>query len=417
MSVVVSIEDVGPCRKQLRIEVPQPAVEAETQRVVVDYRRRVRLPGFRKGKVPAGMITQRFRKEIEQEVVDRLVPRYWRQAEAEQQLDPLAPPELAGVDFSLGEGMTFTAVVETRPRVELGDLDHFQLPAPPPDPGDEEIEQQLEELRRRAGAWKPVDRPAARGDRALVVIRSGDKEPQKVAVEVGDERVWEELTLAVTGLAAGQSSQFRRGTQEGAEPEELQVTVEEVQELEPAPADDELARKVSQFETFAELREQVGENLRQSRRRDYRRQQERALLAQLRDRYPLELPRGVVDSETEEMVREYAHQLSHRGVDVERSGIDWGAIAEQLRPEAERTVHSRLLVDAIAEQRGIEVPEERLEEVLTGIAHSRQTSAQAVRRELDQRGQLGALRKQLRREATVRDLLRQGGGVESDRSD
>ena len=76
MGVVLSVEDVGPCRKQLKIEVPQPALQAETERVVKEYARQARIPGFRRGKVPAGMIRQRFRKEIEQEVVDRLLPRY-----------------------------------------------------------------------------------------------------------------------------------------------------------------------------------------------------------------------------------------------------------------------------------------------------------------------------------------------------
>src|SRR5581483_458099 len=111
MSVVLSVEDVGPCRKQLKIEVPAPAVAAETERVINDYKKRVRLPGFRPGKAPGNIVRQRFKKEIEQEVVERLVPRYWHQAEAEQKLEPLLPPELQDVDLNLGEAMTFTAVV------------------------------------------------------------------------------------------------------------------------------------------------------------------------------------------------------------------------------------------------------------------------------------------------------------------
>ena len=75
MSVVLSVEDVGPCRKQLKIEVPAPAVAAETERVIGEYRKRARLPGFRPGKVPANIVRQRFKTEIEQDVMERLVPR------------------------------------------------------------------------------------------------------------------------------------------------------------------------------------------------------------------------------------------------------------------------------------------------------------------------------------------------------
>ena len=116
MSVVVSSEEVGPCRKQLTIEVPQPAVEAETQRVVGEYRRRAKVPGFRKGKVPAQLVRQRYEREIDQEVVDRLIPRYWRQAEAEGELDALLPPRVESVDHDPGVSLKFTATVEVRPQ-------------------------------------------------------------------------------------------------------------------------------------------------------------------------------------------------------------------------------------------------------------------------------------------------------------
>ena len=85
MSVVVATEDIGPCKKRLRIEVPLPAVEAETERVTAEYSRNARVPGFRKGKVPLPLIKKRFADDIQHEVVDRLLPRYWKQAEAESQ--------------------------------------------------------------------------------------------------------------------------------------------------------------------------------------------------------------------------------------------------------------------------------------------------------------------------------------------
>ena len=116
MSVVLSVEDVGPCRKQLKVEVPAPAVEAETLRVVHDYGQKVRLPGFRQGKVPTELVRRRFAKEIDQEVKERLLPRYWRQAQAESSIEPLLPPEVEEVsDLAPGEPLTFTATVETRP--------------------------------------------------------------------------------------------------------------------------------------------------------------------------------------------------------------------------------------------------------------------------------------------------------------
>jgi trigger factor len=419
MSVVLSVEDVGPCRKQLKIEVPAPAVAAETERVISDYRKRARLPGFRVGKVPANLVRSRFKKEIEQDVVERLVPRYWHQAEAEQKIDPLLPPELGEVDLKLGESMTFTATVETRPAIELGNYKDVPLPDPSTGATNDEVDKQLDDLRRRAGEWKKVERPAGRGDRVVAEIAEGasgsneTSEPQKTSFEIGDERVWEELSLAATGLAPGQSSTFRRRGAEGEEPKEYKAKVESVEELELASLDDELAKKVSRFQTLPELRSAVETMIVDAKKRERARTRENALLQALRERHPLQLPEGVVQQEMETMVREYAHQLSHQGVNLEKAEIDWGALGERARPDAERIVHSRLLLDAVAEAESIAVPEERLESLLAEIARERKSTPLAVRRDLDSSGRLIGLRRQLRRQETVRHLLGEDAGLES----
>jgi trigger factor len=321
--------------------------------------------------------------------------------------------------------MTFTATVETRPEIALGQYQDVALPDPPVEATAEEVDKQLEDLRRRAGEWKKVERAAARGDRVVAEIveessasaepsaSPATSEPQKTSFEVGDERVWEELSLAATGLAPGQSSTFRRRAAEGQEAKEYKLEAETVEELEMAPLDDELAKKVSRFQALPELRSAVEQMIVDAKKRERGRQREAALLQQLRERHPLSLPEGVVQQEMETMVREYAHQLSHQGVDVEKADIDWGALGERARPDAERIVHSRLLLDAIAEAEGVEVPEERLEALLAEIARDRKTTPLAVRRDLDSSGRLTGLRRQLRRQETVRRLLGDEAGLES----
>src|SRR5215207_1900003 len=218
MSVVVSIQDVGPCRKQLTVEVPAPAVEAETQRVVQEYGRRAKIPGFRQGKVPAHVVRQRFAKDIEHEVIERLLPRYWKQAQAESSIDPLLPPELAeDPELRPGEPFTFTALVEVRPPIELRNIKDFELPDPSVEPGSMEVDEKLDELRKQLAEWVPVERSAGRGDLVVAEIteltpalhapegEQPGEEPktETVQVEVGDERVWEELSAVLQGMSAG----------------------------------------------------------------------------------------------------------------------------------------------------------------------------------------------------------------------
>src|SRR6185369_3973931 len=162
---VVSIEDVGPCKKQVKVEVPAPEVQAEMDRVVREYGQRVKIPGFRKGKVPQELVRRRYQKDIDQEVVERLLPKYWQKAQAESAIDPLLPPEVDEVqDLTPGSPLTFTASVEARPQIELRNITDFNLPDPPVDPGTMDVDDTLEDLRKQASDWVPVERPAAQGD-------------------------------------------------------------------------------------------------------------------------------------------------------------------------------------------------------------------------------------------------------------
>lgn len=427
MSVVVSVQDLGPCRKQLTIAVPAPAVEAETERVLQEYGKKVRIPGFRKGKVPSELVRRRFQKDIEHEVVERLLPRYWRQAQAESEIDPLLPPEVERVEeLRPGESLTFVASVDTRPAIELRNLTDFALPSPEVEPGEVEIEEAMDELRRAAGAWVPVERPAARGDLVSTRIAEltgggdggdrGDGEEaapeQLLEIEVGNPQVWEELSLALTGLAAGQETRFTRReaheTPEGRHEHErrFRVHAEAVKEREPAPLDDELATRVSaDFKTLPELRQAVVRRLRAQKEEQRREARQKALLDQLRERHPVELPQRVVDQEVEKLLNEYAEGLARQGVDLERSQIDWQELAGGMRPLAERRVHARLILDAVAEAEGIEVDETEFESTLAALARAQGSSTPALRKTLDEQGRLSTFRSQLRRDKAIRHLL------------
>lgn len=423
MSVVLSVEDVGPCRKRLTVEVPAPAVEAETQRVVQELSRKARLPGFRKGKVPQSMVQSRFAEEIRQELVERLVPRYWRQAQAEKQLVPLLPPEFGEVEPpKAGEPLQFTATVEVRPEVELRNTRDFDLPEMPVEPSIDEIEREIENLRRQRSTWKTVERPAAVGDKVSAMLSEVGEDgtalgtPQEIEVEVGDPNVWEELSLALTGLAAGQNGRFDRhehheagvhgeGTPAHDHDRSFRLQVTKVDERELPEVDDAFAFSIGKFPSLTALRDAIADAVRDGKRSERRRKRETAVLDQMRDRHPLALPEGVVRHETEHMLRDYAETLARQGVDLDHAHIDWQALARDVQPQAERRVHARILLDAVADAESIDVTESEFEGALASIARSQGKSTPAVRQALDQAGRLGTLRSQLRRDKTLARLL------------
>ena len=445
MSVVLSVAEAGVCRKQLTIEVPADEVATETRKVLAAYGKQVDIPGFRKGKVPPQVLRQRFGDEIDREVVDRLLPRFWHQAEHEQQLEPLGEPELVEVgDVAAGQPLRFVAAVDVRPAVELGDLDGFELPEIEVEPSDEDLATALDDLRRQVGEWRPVERTAARGDRVRARLfeergtvgggtspadddekdaaegaddgaetgeasaggEAAAEEGEVVHLEVGDPRVWEELSLAATGLAAGQEGRFTRRPPEAGEaaPRSFRLVVEEVAERELPPLDDELAARLGDFENLEALRDAVAGRLRRDRRLEGDGRRREALLEQLRGRCPLALPEGVVRAEVQSLIESYAQDLSHRGVDPNAAGLDWSRVAAEARPSAERRVHDRLLLDAVAERQAVEVPADEVEATMAAIGRAAGESAAQVRRKMGPQG-IDGLRREMRRERALRSLL------------
>lgn len=431
MSVVVSIEDAGPSRKQLTIEVPAPAVDAEMQRVLAMFSREIQLPGFRRGKAPKQLLLKRFREEIEKEVVDRLMPRYWQQAEAEAGIDSLLNPQVDDVELKDDKTLVFKASAPVRPEIELGDIDGITLPDPSAEVTDEEVDEMVEDLRRRQGDWVPVERSAAQGDLVSLEITEvkddaaeGDEgedaegagEPDTIAIEVGDPNVWEELSLAVTGLEEGQESTFSRTTEVEGESVErnfrFQVTA--VKERELPEVDDELAQSVGGFESVDEMRQEIRHRMFHNKERERFEQRERALLERLREMHPVDLPEQVVGQETERLLRNYAQRLASQGVDLETVDIDWVKMRDDMVGRAREGVHARLVLDAIAKDRGLEATEQELEAALSDIARSQQASTAAVRQALSEDGRLAELRGQLAQEKVVRRLIGAEAAEESE---
>ena len=419
MSVVLALEEVGPCRKQLKIEVPGPAVEAEAERVVGEFARKARVPGFRKGKVPLAIVKRNFAEEIRQELVERLVPRYWRQAAAEKGIEPVGSPAVEHLHFKEGEPLTFTAVVEVRPEIELRNYRDFSLPTPAVEPTAEETAKTMEELRRSHATWTPAARPAATGDRATIevveIAPDGAATPaQNAEIELGSPRVWPELTLAVTGLEAGQSGEFTRPGSSGGDGEaeaerRFRVRLVELQQPQLPALDGEFAKHFGNFTSVEELEKDVAHRLRHSKEEAAREERERAMLDQLTERHPMPLPDGAVHSEIEGLLREYAEGLSRRGVDLQHAEIDWQKIGEEARPHAERRIKARFLLDAIGDQEGIAVGEEEFEQALAVLARLQGMPSGALRQKLDQSGELQGFRARMRREKVVRYLLGEGG--------
>ena len=430
MSVVVSRREVGVCRQEFEIEVPASEVDAEYLRVARDYRRRARIDGFRKGKAPLDLVRQRFAGSIGEDVSERLAPKYWQRASEEDGVHAMLPPSVAPVLAAPGQPLRFTVTVDIEPEVEIGDSRSFELPQPETEPSEAEVEELLEQVRLQRSTWVPVDRAAARGDRVRGRIHRAalpghvpeaaaeddqDRDQDErgpathdIDLELGDERAWPELTDNLTGLSAGQKSDFERTeTDEDVERQRsYEIEVQEVLERKLPDVDDDWASSLAAaIETVDDLRRQLGEQVQAQKTEQAGQQRTDALLDQLRERYPVTLPEAVVEREAIQMARSYANNLARQGFDLERQQLPWEQLMEEIRPQAEKRAHSSFLLDRIARDDGVEATAEDLERALEIMARARNTNRGRLRRELERDGGLEMLRVELRRDRTVQTLL------------
>lgn len=429
MTVVVKKREIGPCRQEIVIEVPAEEVDAEYLQVARDYRRRARLDGFRKGKAPLDLIRQRFAEAIGEDVSERLAPRYWTLAREEEDVHAMLPPSVGPVEVVPGQRLRFTVTVDVEPEVEIGDDRSFELPQSETEPTEAEVDELLEQVRLERSTWVPVDRSAARGDRVRGKVHraampgydeeadgGGDDDDQDsrgpathdIDLELGDERVWPELTDNLTGLSAGQTATFERVEQEDdiERQRRYDVEVHEVLERKLPEVDDEWAGGLAaSIGSVDDLRENLRSQVEARKTEASRQQRTDALLEQLRERYPVDLPEAVVEREALQMARSYANNLARQGVDLEQQQLPWEQMMEEIRPQAGKRAHASFLLDRIAREDGIEPTPQDLERALEVMARARNTHRGRLRRELERDGGLEMLKIELRRDRTVQALL------------
>lgn len=376
----VDVRDHGsPWKKLLTIEVPPDELERAFQDVVEEFRSRVELPGFRKGRVPRNVIELQFGHSMEHEVLERVVKRSYESAVREQKLEPVSYPTIEKIDFSRGRPLTYEAQVEVRPTVMPKDYFGLDLESKDTVVPDEDLNRALEDLRQRTAEWAPVEREAGENDAVLVdYVRLNAKgkpirrtEQKDALVELGASGLLPEFRSNLVGVKGGDQRTFQVTYPPEFGNEELRgttstfsVRVQGVRERRVRPLDDEFAREIAGMRDLAELRARVRLNMEGEARLKAQREQEEALVDQIIARNPMELP--------ESMVREYLEELLQRlkGENREWTSEEEDRFRREYRPMAERRIKRDLLLDAVARAESVTVSDEEIEGALRGAAEA-----------------------------------------------
>jgi trigger factor len=425
--------EVSETRKHLTFEVPPEIVEAEIARVADTYSRSARVPGFRQGKVPAGVVRQRYKEQILSDVAHDLIPRMVGTALRERGLDPVAVPDIRDVVLEEGKPLTFVADFETMPAIELGEYAGLSLRKPPAVLEAGAVDRALEQLQQRAARWMAVeDRPAAEGDTVLadltrtrrgrLIQLAGEAAPpsdmegkpealQNVSIEIGHAANPPEFNTHLAGAPLGATRDFVVTYPDDYEVKEMagatidySVTVKGIRRKELLPLDDDFAKEVSEVDTLAALRDRIREDLQHGAEHDAEHKLRHDLLAELGSRVKA-VPDVLVDQEIDRRLEEFVRRLAEQGIDPMKAEIDWQDFRERQRQPAVETVKSTAAVDEVARREAIEATDADVEQEIEKFAARAGRTPAAVKARLEKDGATARIRAGIRREKTMAWLI------------
>jgi len=419
---VLNTQEESSTRTKLEIEVPAEEVEKTLEAVTRTYARRAAIPGFRKGHAPESVVAKRFSGEIREDVIENLLPSALAAAVEERQLSVLGRPRIEALEWNPPGPIRFTARVDLKPAVEVGQYRGLPVQDISVEPTAEEVERTLDRLREGHAEFHPIEgRPAAAGDYAVadiagtfVQILEPGQNPrtfrdEKLTLEVGHPDSMPEINSALTGALPGTTQRFRKSFPDDFPNEEFrgktvdyEVTLVALKEKRLPEFNDDFARLIAPDETAESLRNKVREGLRQEKEGERRRRFRKAIFDTLLARASVPAPEVLVESELASSLRDYARYLAANGVDPKQA--DWEKIQTEARPGAERRVQEYLILDDIAGRERIEVSETEVEAEFRRAAARREADPAALREEMAKHGGLDALRDEMRL-AKALDLL------------
>ncbi|HEV8377061.1 MAG TPA: trigger factor [Candidatus Polarisedimenticolia bacterium] len=418
----VTINELNSTKRGMEVEIPAEVVAVEMEKALEAYRRRARIPGFRSGRIPLSVVRQRFGKQVEGDVLQHLIEEYAHRALEEKSIQPIQHPILDEYDYRQGQPFVFRTTFEIRPAMKVEDYRGLRVARKEPVVGEDAVERSLDSLRERAARYSPREnRKAEDGDVVVgtlagryLVGKGKDFANEVITMSVGSERNHPEFNTQLLGIAAGESKTFQvtypsdypSGVLAGRTLE-YTLAAREVKAKELPQLDDEFAKEVGDFTSLEALREHVRQELGRRAKADANAEAKDRILTELVEKNEFEVPESMIESQMDRQVEETVRLMILQGIDPHHAEVNWREEREKGRAAATKRVRAMLILEAIAEQEGITVSDEEIQERLQHEARRQKISAEELREQLLRKGHLGGLERQLQREKSLDFLLDQ----------
>ena len=397
------VEELPDNKVRLTVDVPSEDVHHAVEHAASDLAASVKIPGFRKGKVPQKVLEARVgRDRIFSEAVESHIGGWFWNAAESASIRPVSQPKL---DYDLptseDEPFNFTAEVAVQPPPEVADWQGLEVPAPEPDVPDELVERELEALRTSVAELAPVeDRPAKDGDVLVVDLVDETGEAQRdYVVQLGAGRLVEEIERSLRGMSAGETRKITYASPEGQQ-KEAEATIKEIKEPVLPPLDDELARAATEFDTLDELRTEIETRLREAIQAELEADFRAVAVDKLVEASKVDVSDSLVEARAAELLSALLRSLERRGLDAETylqvTGQSGEQLRETLRGEARRAISRELVLEAVADKLGLQVSDDEVKELVREQAEAAGEDPEQVIAALWESGRHERLRADLR---------------------
>lgn len=408
---------------RVEVEVSEDELSPALERAAREISRTVKLKGFRPGRIPLKVLERHVgRRAILDEAVPTAVPDFLADAVEAEEIDWVGRPTVEDVDGGVDSPLSFAATLDLRPQVSIGDVSDLEVRLDGPvAPTEEEIESEIDSIRRRYAVLETVPRGAADGDHVLVNLDAHHHDEQidelsrnDLLYEVGSGNLVEELDTELLGATAGSILEFNATLPESAplrpgEEVTFRVLVKEVKQRVLPALTDEWVDENSEFDTVEDMRTELVDQL-STHKLNYSRQSAQAKAVEaLVERASVSVPASVVELEVDARLNELARQLAGQNIAFEQylsaTGTDLDSLREQFRPEAEAARAADFVLSAYADEAGVVLDEADLDRLVAVLAAQAGRHPKQMRKELERAGRLEALRSSFTRQKALGDLM------------
>ena len=384
----VQVEKLEKNMAKLTIEVSAEEFEAAIEQAYQKDKKKISLPGFRKGKAPRKMIEKMYGTGVfYEDAANIVIPKAYSEAAKECGEEIVSQPEISVTQIGAGQPFIFTAEVALKPAVTLGDYKGVEVEKTPVEVSEEEVDKEVDKERENNSRTIDVDdRAVEKGDMIKLnfegfvdgtPFEGGKAEDYSLTIGSGSfipgfedqligAKIGEEVEVNVTFPEEYHAAELK------GKPAVFKCTVNEIKVKELPEADDEFAKDVSEFDTLAEYKDDIRAKLLEKKTADAKREKQNKTVAKAVENATMEIPEAMITEQVRRMADDFARRLQSQGLSMDQymqfTGLTMDALAQQMRPEALKRIQNSLVLEAIAKAENIEVSDEKVNEEIEKMA-------------------------------------------------